>query len=129
MKKNVSAIISIVISVFLIVAVNTFLHPCKGEMAMPCTYNTRTAVMLLVLILIANAAKLFVGEYKSKLALNIATIAAAAEIAVIPQFNSCEGMMMTCNMKTVPALLIGSLLIIATNIVFSAVPVITARRA
>jgi hypothetical protein len=128
MKKNISAIINIVISAFLIVAVNTFLHPCEGEMAMPCNYNTRTAVMLLIVIIVASAAKLFVKDVRGGAAIGAVSVAAAIEIAIVPQFNRCEGMMMNCNSKTVPALLIGALLIIAVSVIFTVIDIITDRR-
>ena len=48
MKKRISAIMNIIISVFLLIAVQTFLHPCKGDMAMPCNYSTTAAILVLL---------------------------------------------------------------------------------
>ena len=39
MKNKISAVISIIISAFLIIAVSTFWRPCHGVMAMPCEHS------------------------------------------------------------------------------------------
>ena len=38
--SKITGIINLLISVFVFVAINTFLHPCSGEKAMRCNYST-----------------------------------------------------------------------------------------
>ena len=121
MKKRISAIMNIIISVFLLIAVQTFLHPCKGDMAMPCNYSTTAAILVLVLIAVLNIGKLFVSESSGRVVLGITTIVAGVELLVIPHLGRCQMATMSCNTKTFPSLTIGAVLIIVLTVIFEIV--------
>lgn len=128
MKRICSAVINIIVSVFLLIAVHTFLHPCEGAMDMPCTYSTKTAVFLLVLAVLINVGRLFVSDQKARLTLSITTVAIGIEVILVPQMGRCLVASMSCNAKTFPALYVGSLFIIVLTIIFEVADLLGEKR-
>lgn len=47
--SKITGIINLLISVFVFVDVNTFLHPCSGEKSMRCNYSAIAAALILIL--------------------------------------------------------------------------------
>ena len=119
MKGKISGIIIIVISLFLIIAVNTFLAPCQGAMEMPCNSSAKAAQMILVLVIIISIGKLFCKDTKVRIFFDLPVIAAAVELLFIPALGRCQMAAMACNMHTFPALTVGAWLLIAVNAVFA----------
>ena len=128
MKRNVSSVINIVISAFLLTAIHTFWHPCEGAMAMACTYSTRTATLLLILAVIINAGKLFVSDVKGRIVLSVTTVAAGIFLTLTPQIGRCQVAAMSCNAKTFPAIRVGALLMIALTVIFECADLLGNRR-
>ena len=119
MKNKVSAVINMIISIFLIAAVSTFLHPCKGEVAMPCNHSVNIAKIILGIVIAVNAIKYAVNKLNVNITVNIAVIAASILLVITPKFGSCTIATMTCNTRSFPALQIGGLLMTAFTLVFT----------
>ena len=114
----ITGIINLLISVFVFVAINTFLHPCSGEKATRCNYSTIAAALILILIALLGISKVISSENKSLLLLDVVTIASAVELMLIPKMiGSCGMSAMVCNTRTMPALTISSLLLTLISII------------
>lgn len=116
--SKITGIINLLISVFVFMAINMFLHPCSGEKAMRCNYSTIAAALILILIALLGISKVISSENKSLLLLDIVTIASAVELMLIPKLiGSCGMSAMVCNTRTMPALTISSLLLTLISII------------
>ena len=112
MKNKISALISIIISAFLITAVNTFLRPCHGVMAMPCEHSTKIACIVLIAVIAASVLRFTSGKTLFGIISNAVGIAGGILLIITPVFGKCQVASMACNMKTFPALRIGGILLI-----------------
>lgn len=127
--SKITGIINLLISVFVFVAINTFLHPCSGEKAMCCNYSAIAATLILILIALLEIFKVISSENKSLFLLDVVTIASAVEVLLIPQLiGSCGMSAMLCNTRTMPALTISSLLLILISIISIIGNVLKSRR-
>lgn len=127
--SKITGIINLLISVFVFVGVNTFLHPCSGEKAMRCNYSAIAAALILILIALLGISKVISSENKSLLLFDIVTIASAVELMLIPKLiGSCGMAAMVCNTRTMPALKISSLLLTLISIISIIGNVLKSRR-
>lgn len=127
--SKITGIINLLISVFVFVAINTFLHPCSGEEAMSCNYSTIAATLILILIALLGISKVIASENKSLLLLDVVTLASAVELLLIPKLiGRCGMAAMVCNTRTMPALTISALLLILISIISIIGNVLKSRR-
>ena len=117
MKNKISALISIIISAFLIIAVNTFLRPCHGVMAMPCERSTKIACIVLIAVVIAAILRIVSGKKLIGIINYAVGIAGGVLLIITPVFGKCQVASMACNMKTFPALKMGGILLILVTAV------------
>lgn len=117
-SDKVSAVLNLLISVFLLTAIHTFVKPCQGVMDMPCNYSVRAAERILIIVIILSLGKWFVQDTKGTLFLNIATVTAGIELALIQNIGRCQVNSMTCNTKTFPVLRVGALLLVVLTVIF-----------
>ena len=128
MKHKVLGVVNIVIATFLIVAINTFLGPCKGAMEMPCNSSVKIAVLIIILLIAINLGKVIVKEAKSQIVLGIIGIIGGVELLFIPALGKCQLASMSCNTKAFPTLYIGALLIIIIAAISIILEILRARR-
>ena len=117
MKNKISAVISIIISAFLIIAVNTFWRPCHGVMAMPCEHSTRIACIVLAAVIAAGILRIISGKKLFRIIDNAVGIAGGILLIITPVFGKCQVASMACNMKTFPTLKMGGILLILVAVV------------
>lgn len=126
--NKIIGIINLFVSVFGLVAINTFLHPCRSEEIMTCNYSTRAATLILILLSLFGISKVITSEKKAHLLFDVVSIVSAAEVLIIPQIiGSCKMPAMSCNTKTVPGLRVVSLLLILFSVISIVVNVIKSR--
>ena len=107
MKKNFTSVLTIAVSLFSAVAVNTFLHPCAGMMRMHCKTTTDTATVIFLLSFITGVVSLFLKSERSRKTAGIVSGILGIILVFVPFMGSCAMETMRCNTHTMPAIRIG----------------------
>lgn len=115
MNTKPLSIAGAVISAAAAVAVNTALHPCRGEMAMKCVHTTQIGTVLLGALAVISIAALFAKRKALRTVLAVLSAVVSAGVFFVPLLGHCGGAMMHCNTHTMPAFRIaGAILFVAT---------------
>lgn len=96
-------LVGAVISAAAAVAVNTALHPCRGEMAMKCVHTTQAGTVLLGALAVVSLAAIFVKQGLLRKVLAVLSAIVSAGVFFVPLLGHCGGAMMHCNTHTMPA--------------------------
>ena len=121
MKTKSLFAVNAVISAAAAIAVNTVLHPCRGEMAMKCNHTTQVGTVLLVILLVLSIAALLIKKAPVQKALAGLSVLGAAAVFFVPALGSCGAAMMACNAHTMPAFRItGAVLFLISVIALAA---------
>ncbi len=121
MTNKVISIAGAVIAAASAIAVNTVLHPCRGEMAMQCVRTTQIGTVVLAATVLLYIASLLAKHANLKKILTGLTVLAAAAVFFVPVLGHCGGAMMHCNTHTMPAFRIaGAVLFVDALAVFAA---------
>jgi hypothetical protein len=119
MQNRILSSIYIIIAGSLLIAVNTFCKPCHGLMEMPCERSTRTACIVLGVIIAVSAVRSAVKNRPVQIMSSLISAAGGVLLIFTPAFGRCRIASMSCNMKTFPALRLGGILLIALTAVFA----------
>lgn len=111
-------IFTIIISLAVIVLVNTVCKPCHGLMAMPCEHSTHIAEIVLFAAAAVNASTLFIKKNVVHVLTALINIASGIFLLFVPAFGRCQMASMSCNIKTFPALRSAGLIISAFSVIF-----------
>lgn len=103
MKTKSLSVISAILSAAAAAAVNTVLHPCRGDMAMKCMSTTKTGTVLLAVLTVLSIAALLAKNAKAQRVLAGLSVIGAAAVFFVPVLGHCGGAMMHCNTHTMPA--------------------------
>ena len=120
MINKIMMLISIIISVFLIIAVNTFWQPCHGAMAMPCERSKNIVCIVLIAVTAANILSLFIRKKLFHIINSVICIVGGVFAVTAPLLGKCQIASMACNMKTFPTLRVGGILLIVIVLVSEA---------
>ncbi|MBQ5336814.1 MAG: DUF4418 family protein [Oscillospiraceae bacterium] len=118
MTNRISSSVNIIISAFLLAAVNTFCKPCHGLMTMPCERSTRIACVALAVIIAASILRFFLKKGAQAAAVVI-TVLSSILLILAPVLGKCKVAFMSCNQKTFPALRTGGIFIIVLTVIFA----------
>ena len=111
MKKNFTTIISIAVSLFTAIAINTFLHPCQGMMKMHCVFTTHVATAIFALAALVGIAALFLRSQGARRVSGIISGVLGIALVFIPLIGSCAMETMRCNTYPMPAIRIGGVVL------------------
>ena len=124
MTHKISSAVNILIGAFLLIAVNSFLRPCHGMMAMPCEFSAGIACAVLAVMTAVNLVSLLIRRKEVRLASSLLSILSGAALILTPRFGRCQVANMACNLKTFPALKLGGIFVIVFTAVFAAAGII-----
>lgn len=128
MSYKISAVINLLISIFLLISIHTFAKPCQGIMEMPCNFSVSASDRILIIVIILSMGKWFVQDIKGTLFLNVASVAAGIELVFIQSVGRCQVNSMTCNTNTFPVLKVGSLLLVLFTVIFQVAHLIGGKK-
>lgn len=108
MKYKISYCITVLGGLFLMIAPQTFLHPCQME-GMACTYMAKAASLIGIIITALGAGGFFIRGRSAHLVSSATIVLAALVAASVPHvLGYCEMETMSCVIKTVPGIYVGS---------------------
>lgn len=120
MKTKALSISAAVLSASAAIAVNTALHPCRGEMAMKCSHTTAVGTVLLVILAVLSIASALTKKASVQRILGLLSMIGAAAVFFVPVLGHCGGAMMHCNSYTMPAFRIAGALLFVLILVSQA---------
>ncbi|MCR4600762.1 MAG: DUF4418 family protein [Clostridia bacterium] len=111
MKEKISYFITVLGGLFLVIAPQTFLHPCQMD-GMACTYMAKAASLIGIIITALGAGGFFIrGRGTHLFASAMIVLATLVEASVPHILGYCEMETMSCVLRTVPGIYVGSALI------------------
>lgn len=115
MKTKAITIIRILAAAFTAAAVNTFLHPCRGHMAMKCQRTAHIGAAVLAVIAVVGIIELIARKEHLKLAFAIISAGLSAAVFFTPLLGYCGSAMMHCNTHTMPAFRIAGIVLLVLS--------------
>ncbi len=116
-RKNLLPYFNTIISAAGLIGINTFLHPCRGEMAMKCVRTTHIASAVIAVIIAVNLIEAIIKNDIARKTSSVISVLLSAALFFVPLLGHCGGAMMHCNTHTMPAIRISALLLIVISVI------------
>ena len=124
MKKAVSAAAGL-ISLFSLIAIRTFMHPCTGMMRMKCVTTADFATVAFIISFVTATVMFFLKNVKACKVSGVVLMITGICSALLPSLGSCKVSDMRCNTMTMPMIRTGGILVFITAL---ACEIILAKR-
>lgn len=116
-RKNSLMYFNTFISAAGLIGINTFLHPCRSEMAMKCVRTTYIASAVLAVIIAVDIIGAVIKQNTVRKTVPFISAMLSAALFFVPLLGHCGGAMMHCNTHTMPAIRITALLLLVISLI------------
>ena len=117
--RQISRILTALLSVGTFLLVHTICKPCHGMMTMPCERSTTVAGLVLALVLLSDILSFVIKSEQFRAVTSGINALLGFSLLFVPLLGQCQVASMSCRMRTFPVLTITGILIT----VISAAPV------
>ena len=118
MKTKIVSILEVLILLFTILALSTFLSPCSGDMVMKCNHSVNVVKLLFVTGILVKVIGLFVKE-QAAIYFNIFANLLYVDSILVPAWlvGGCQMADMACRSAAFPGIYVVSILLIIINVI------------